>query len=105
MPIEIKEFTPEEAEPKTYTLELGDDKVYFAIGKKGIVVRIATDQGSGRDVGVIQFDTQDLTVSRNGSKVIRAPFYTWPGEKITVEKRGSNKHLEIRHLAANKETT
>ena len=100
MPIEIREFVPGETKPNTYRLELGDDRVYLALGRKGIVVRIGAEPALGRDIGVIDFDTRELEVTKDGVKMINAPFYTKPGEKVVAKKKSSaNKHFELRHIS------
>lgn len=99
MPIEIKELSPALEEPRVYILENVGDREFLSLGKRGVVVRVETKPGLGRDIGVIEFDTRELDAIRNdGTKMIHAPFSTKPGDKIVVTKKGGTKHFEIRHL-------
>lgn len=101
MPIEIKESSPDLEEPQVYRLEDLEDKVFIGIGKKGVTTRLSTEPKLGRDIGIIEFDTKDLKVTRNdGVVMINAPFYTKPGDEITVEKKNDPRRLVIKHLPA-----
>lgn len=97
MPIEIREVSPYLDEPRTYVLENVGDKEYLGIGKKGVIVRVETEPGLERSIGVFEFDAKELEVTKGGVKMTNAPFYTKPGDEVIVRGKGNSRHFEIRH--------